>query len=92
MINTAEQQSEKIRLWRDKLLRGVAENICRPCTKPIKKTTTLNYDNPLSCGCHCEGVVNILATVIKLDVEIRRLQDSQAGSKNKATTLVTTSG
>ncbi|MDT8403738.1 hypothetical protein [Sulfuriflexus sp.] len=66
-MTTAEQR-QRLQRWRD------AENICRPCTKPEKAAATLNHDNPLSCGCHCESVANLLARVIQLDVEIRRLQ------------------
>gem|GEM_PF-4123190 len=70
----AAEQRQHLQRWRDKLLKGVAENICRPCSKPEKASVTLNYDNPLSCGCQCESVASLLAKVIQIDVEIRRLQ------------------
>lgn len=71
-MNTANNR-EQLQRWRDKILHGVAEHVCRPCSDPIKKNAELDYDNPLNCGCHCERVEKILSRAADIDADIAKL-------------------
>lgn len=69
----AIEKIEKLRQWRKKLILGLAENICRPCSSAVKNTVLLDYENPLSCGCHCEIAHNILSKISLIDNDINNL-------------------
>ena len=67
---------ENIRLyitWRDDFLKIISGNICRPCTDPRKQKATLDYENPLNCGCRCDRVESMLITASNLDTDIKNL-------------------
>ena len=66
---------EQQQAWRDKILQGVANNICQPCTEPTKENASLNYDNPLNCGCRCDDVDYILSMVVAMDADIKKLKN-----------------
>lgn len=61
--------------WRDQLLMAVSENICRSCTDERKKLYTINYDNPLECGCRCERVNAILEKAEQIDMDIKKYSE-----------------
>ena len=56
--------------WRDKLLRLVSEEVCKPCTDPNKQDKCLDYSNPLACECRCYRVDDILAKAAQIDADI----------------------
>ena len=58
--------------WRDNLLSLISEQICTPCTDERKEQYTLNFDNPLVCGCRCDRVVDILDNARKIDDDIKK--------------------
>lgn len=57
--------------WRDKLLSEISEQICKPCIDERKKQYSLNYDNPLVCGCSCNRVEGILDNARRIDEDIK---------------------
>ena len=71
-MKPAEKQ-EQLQRWRDKLLYGLAENICRPCTDPAKEGIELDYNNPHQCGCRCKSAEEIILSVIKIEADIDKL-------------------
>ncbi|RDH82493.1 MAG: hypothetical protein DIZ80_09405 [endosymbiont of Galathealinum brachiosum] len=68
--------------WRDKLLLYISEEVCRPCTDERKKQYTLNFDNPLLCGCRCNRVEGILENSKVIDEDIKKLQKKIKNSLN----------
>ena len=58
--------------WEHDYLLHQVKKICLRCTDPRKARATLDYDNPLNCGCRCERIDVILYRARKLDNKIRK--------------------
>ena len=58
--------------WRDKLLSVISEQVCKPCTDKRKEQYTLDFDNPLVCGCCCNRVEDVLDNARKIDEDIKK--------------------
>ena len=60
------------KIWRDKLLAEVSETICRPCSDERKIHHSLDYENPLNCGCNCDRIEIVLRNVRQIDTQIKK--------------------
>ena len=74
------KEDDIYKLWRDHLLIAISERICKPCTDERKKKYTINYENPLLCGCRCDRVNEILEKARELDEDISKYSEDKKNS------------
>ena len=52
---------------RNRLVKDIADLLCRPCTDQRKTEYRINYEDPVACPCRCETIEPLIARLIEVE-------------------------